>query len=111
MVLDDRIRRQPLFVHQPRVIPLNIACCQLLQSDFAKLRLKVILDHAAIAVRRRFLNLRQDNVLVPVIKPLRKGILAWKNISTLIHFDLMCIECLCCLFLCRKGLVLANAFA
>ena len=91
-MLDDRIRRQLLLVHQPSVILLNIACRQLLQTDFAELRLEVILDHAAVAVCGRLLDLRQDDVLVPVVKPLRECVLARHDLRPFVHLDLVLIE-------------------
>ena len=91
-MLDDRIRRQLLLAHQPSVILLNIACCQLLQPDFAKLRLEVILNHATVAVCGRLLDLRQDDVLVPVVKPLRECVLARQDLRPFVHLDLVLVE-------------------
>ena len=92
MMLDDRIRRQLLLAHQPSVILLNIARRQLLQPDFAELRLEVIFDHATVAVCGRLLDLRQDDVLVPVVKPLRECVLARQDLRPFVHLDLVLVE-------------------
>ena len=63
-----------------------------MQPDFAELRLEVILDHAAVAVCGRLLDLRQDDVLVPVVKPLRECVLARQDLRPFVHLDLVLVE-------------------
>ena len=64
-----------------------------------------------MTVCRRFLNLRQDDVLVPVVKPPRECVLARHDLRPPVLLDLVLVERTDRVTLYVERLVLANALS
>ena len=64
-----------------------------------------------MTVCRRFLDLRHDNIIVPVVKPLRERVLARHNLRPPVHLDLVLVERTGRVTLCVERPVLANTLS
>ena len=64
-----------------------------------------------MTVCRRFLDLRHDNIIVPVVKPLRECVLARHDLRPFVRLDLVLVERTGRVALCVERPVLANALS
>ena len=64
-----------------------------------------------MTVCRRLLDLRQDDVLVPVVKPLRECVLARHDLRPFVHLDLVLVERTDRVKLCVERPILANTLS
>ena len=92
------------------IVQLDMTRRQLLQLTVAKLWFQVVFNDAFIAVSGGGLDLRENDIVIPEIRPLGKSPVCRHHKVAGIHLHLMAVERMFCFTLGGEGLIFSNAF-